>query len=176
MSGRRGGPVQHADRWAADFLRDREAQLVPEAKIIESRKFPAPSPREAALIVVIEDEAIVLIGYQMLFESWGHSVIAASSAADALAQLEKSGGCPDLILADYRLRDGQTGVAAIRTVQNACKKAIPGILITGDTGAERLREAASSGLPILHKPVNGKQLGEILERHLSTRHGLGTPS
>lgn len=150
--------------------------MVPEAKIIETRNFAAPSPQAGALIVVIEDEAIVLIGYQMLFESWGHTVIAASSADDALAQLEKSEGRPDLILADYRLRDGQTGVAAIRTVQDACKRPVPGILITGDTGAERLREAASSGLPILHKPVNGKQLGEILDRHLAARHEMGSRS
>jgi CheY-like chemotaxis protein len=121
---------------------------------------------QAALVAVIEDEAIVMIGYQMLFESWGYRVVAAGSAKDVLANLPADGCPPDVIIADYRLRDGQTGVAAIRAIQSVFGKAIPAILITGDTGAERLREAASSGLPILHKPVNGAQLRDLLRHSL----------
>lgn len=30
---------------------------------------------------------------------------------------------------------------------------IPALMITGDTAPERLREAMSSGVPLLHKPV-----------------------
>jgi CheY-like chemotaxis protein len=48
-----------------------------------------PQARDVAglppLVVVIEDEAIVLAGYQMLFESWGYRVIAAQSADEAVA-------------------------------------------------------------------------------------------
>ncbi|PKU26060.1 response regulator [Telmatospirillum siberiense] len=120
----------------------------------------------APLVAVVEDETIVMIGYQMLFESWGYRVVAAGAAADVLAGLSP-GDSPDVIIADYRLRDGQTGVSAIRAIQGAFRKSIPGILITGDTGAERLREAAASGLPILHKPVNGSQLRELLKRSLA---------
>ncbi len=120
----------------------------------------------APLVAVIEDEPIVMIGYQMLFESWGYRVVAAGSAADVLAALPSGNSIPDVIIADYRLRDGQTGVAAIRAIQDALGRAIPAILITGDTGAERLREAAASGLPILHKPVNGAQLRDLLLRSL----------
>lgn len=119
----------------------------------------------APLVAVVEDEAIVMIGYQMLFESWGYRVVAAGSAEDVLASLPPD-GAPDVIIADYRLRDGQTGVAAIRAIQAMFSKSIPAILITGDTGAERLREAAASGLPILHKPVNGAQLRDLLVRSL----------
>ncbi len=122
---------------------------------------------EAALVTVIEDEAIVLVGYQMLFESWGYAVIAAGSAEEALEVLRRSGRAPDVIIADYRLKDGQTGVAAIRSIQGEFGQAIPAILVTGDTGAERLREAAASGLPILHKPVNGGQLRDLLLRCLA---------
>ncbi len=122
---------------------------------------------ETALVTVIEDEAIVLVGYQMLFESWGYAVVAAGSAAEALDVLRGSGRAPDVIIADYRLKDGQTGVSAIRSIQSEFGHAIPAILVTGDTGAERLREAAASGLPILHKPVNGGQLRELLLRCLA---------
>lgn len=118
------------------------------------------------MIAVVEDEPIVLIGYQMLFESWGYEVVAASSADEALDQLRDRQRAPDVVVADYRLKNSQTGVEAIRSIQAEFNTAIPGILVTGDTGADRLREAAASGLPILHKPVNGTQLHALIERAL----------
>jgi CheY-like chemotaxis protein len=125
-----------------------------------------PSDDTAALIVVIEDEAIVLAGYQMLFESWGYRVIAAPSTEDALTQLRMAEETPDFILADYRLKEGNTGTEAIQTLRDTFGPAIPGVLVTGDTAVDRLRHAAASGLPILHKPVNGRQLMDILQRSL----------
>jgi CheY-like chemotaxis protein len=118
------------------------------------------------LIVVIEDEAIVLAGYQMLFESWGYRVIAVPSVGDAMAQLEAGKEGPSFILADYRLKEGQTGTDAIDALRGTYGASIPGVLVTGDTAVDRLRHAAASGLPILHKPVNGRQLHDILKRAL----------
>ncbi|CCG41676.1 Putative two-component response transcriptional regulator (CheY family) [Magnetospirillum molischianum DSM 120] len=117
-------------------------------------------------MVVIEDEAIVLAGYQMLFESWGYVVIAAQSADEALGMLEGGAIQPGFILADFRLRNGQTGTDAIERVRQAFGPDIPGVVVTGDTTVtvDRLRLAASEGMPILHKPVNGRQLQELLTR------------
>lgn len=121
-----------------------------------------------SLIVVIEDEAIVLAGYQMLFESWGYRVVAAASSAAAQARLEEIGERPDFILADYRLKEGHTGTEAIQTLREAFGQDIPGVLVTGDTAVDRLRTAAASGLPILHKPVTGRQLQDVLKRSLAS--------
>ena len=118
------------------------------------------------LIVVIEDEAIVLAGYQMLFESWGYRVVAAPSTEEAMRQLRDGHSSPDFILADYRLKEGNTGTEAIQALRSAFGDGIPGVLVTGDTAVDRLRHAAASGLPILHKPVNGRQLLDILQRSL----------
>lgn len=116
------------------------------------------------LLVVIEDEAIVLAGYQMLFESWGYRVVASASGEIALAQLQAEGEAPDFILADYRLKDGHTGTDAIAMVRDAFGPTIPAVLVTGDTAVDRLRHAAASGLPIMHKPVDGRQLRDMLHR------------
>lgn len=120
----------------------------------------------APLIVVIEDEAIVLAGYKMLFESWGYRVVAASSIEDALLQLAALDETPSFVLADYRLKDGNTGTDAIDTLRRTFDSIIPSVLVTGDTAVDRLRHAAASGLPILHKPVNGRQLFDILQRSI----------
>ncbi len=116
------------------------------------------------LLVVIEDEAIVLAGYQMLFESWGYRVVASPSGEVALARLQADGEAPDFILADYRLKDGHTGTDAIAMVRDAFGPGIPAVLVTGDTAVDRLRHAAASGLPIMHKPVDGRQLRDMLHR------------
>ncbi|CAA7615460.1 CheY-like receiver protein [Candidatus Terasakiella magnetica] len=123
-----------------------------------------------ALIVVIEDEAIVLAGYEMLFESWGYRVVAAQSAAEALAQLAQDHLCPNFILADFRLRDGKTGTDAISALRQTYGAEIPGVVVTGDTTVtvDGLRVAAAEGMTILHKPVNGRQLQEILDTSLGT--------
>lgn len=131
---------------------------------------PVRQPGEAEgvsfrpLIVVIEDEAIVLAGYQMLFETWGYRVVAAPSLDDAMTQLRAMGQPPDFILADYRLREGHSGTEAIEVLRRTFGETIPGVLVTGDTAIDRLRHAAASGLPILHKPVSGRQLMDVLQR------------
>jgi two-component system phosphate regulon response regulator PhoB len=121
------------------------------------------------LVVVIEDEAIVLAGYQMLFESWGYRVIAAQSADEAVSLIEEEGGeAPGFILSDFRLREGQTGIQAIGMLRRIFGPGIPGAVVTGDTTVtgEGLKEAEAQGTPILHKPVNGRQLQDILSRSL----------
>lgn len=128
----------------------------------------AGTPRP--VVVVIEDEAIVLAGYQMLFESWGYHVIAAQEVEEALAVLEEEAVPPGFIVADFRLRGGQTGTDAIQRLRDAFGQAIPGVVVTGDTTVtvEGLRAAQAAGMPILHKPVNGRQLQDILARSFAT--------
>ena len=117
------------------------------------------------VVVVIEDEAIVLAGYQMLFESWDYHVIAAQTVTEALEVLAEESCVPGFILADFRLRDGETGVDAIARLRGAFGAAIPGVVVTGDTTVtvDSLRKAVAAGMPVLHKPVNGRQLQDILD-------------
>jgi CheY-like chemotaxis protein len=60
---------------------------------------------------------------------------------------------PDVIVADYRLGDLETGVEAVTLVRGHFNHPVPALLLTGDTAPQRLREADASGLPLLHKPV-----------------------
>ena len=139
--------------------------MVTEGRGAQKRDSGALPP----LVVVIEDEAIVLAGYQMLFESWGYRVIAAQSADEAISLIEEEGGeAPGFILSDFRLRDGRTGTDAIGMLRRTFGAGIPGAVVTGDTTitGEGLKQAEAEGTPILHKPVNGRQLQDILSRSL----------
>lgn len=120
---------------------------------------------ENLLVMVIDDEISVLEGTQVLLETWGCQVITASDQAEALASLAKLDRIPDAIIADYRLRNNQTGIDAVKAIWNTARKNIPALIVTGDIAAEQLREVHDSGLQVLHKPVPPLKLRAFL-RHI----------
>ena len=61
-------------------------------------------------------------------------------------------------LHEYGREDVKTG----ERIRAACGKAVPGIIITGDTAPDRLREAQASGYHLMHKPVRPPKLRALL--------------
>jgi len=109
-------------------------------------------------IMVIDDERDVREGMQALLAQLDCHVIVADSAANARRQLIDYELIPDLIIADYRLRDEQTGDDAIEQVREELNEDVPAMIITGDTSPARLKEATASGFKLLHKPVVAEEL------------------
>ncbi|MGB5600051.1 MAG: response regulator, partial [Thiothrix litoralis] len=119
------------------------------------RKPPASTPVSMAgvRVLVIDDERDILTSMRHLLGSWGCFAMTAESAEEALEEIARSGLQPDLIMADYRLRENKTGAQAIQAIRQACGHEIPAMILTGDTSKERLQEANASGFYLLHKPV-----------------------
>lgn len=111
-------------------------------------------------VLVIEDELEVQRATVALLEQWGCEVSALESGRAATELVEM----PDLVIADYRLRDGETGVDAVRSVNDRFASAVPALILTGDTAPERIREAARSDYPVLHKPVSAGELRVAVNR------------
>ncbi len=111
-------------------------------------------------VLVIDDDEAVLQGMAQLLRSWGCEASTAGSISEALA-LARSQPIAALI-SDYRLRDQRTGAQAISEIRALLGNKLPALMITGDTGPERLREALGSGVPLLHKPVAPEQLYRAL--------------
>lgn len=117
-----------------------------------------PASPGSGLILVVDDEGAIQVGMQSLLSSWGYSVIAAGSYAEMLERIGSNPETPRLIICDYRLRDNETGSAVIERLRNEYNETIPGMLITGDTAPDRIKEAQSSGYLLLHKPVSNTAL------------------
>lgn len=124
-----------------------------------------PSAEKAAfgnlatgLVVVIDDEAAIREAMATLLGGWGYEVVSAGSGDDAIGRLATCPARPDLIISDYRLRDGETGAEVIERLRLEYNETIPAMLITGDTAPDRLVEAQTSGLLLLHKPVSNGRL------------------
>ncbi len=127
-------------------------------------------------VVVIDDDPEILAAMQALLADWGWRVHAATDV-DALAPvLLAEQGVPDLLISDFRLRDGASGLDAVARLRDEYNDDIPAILITGDTAPERLAEAQASGLLLLHKPVRDQELQAAMARALALRPGATTGS
>jgi signal transduction histidine kinase len=140
---------------------------VPRAASRAAATAPAPAAAAVApghlagrLVVVIDDDALALEGTSGLLRSWGCLVTAASSDREALAKL--NGKAPDLIISDYHLQDGRTGIDAIDALRAAFGREVPAFLISGDINQQRLRETGASTHHLLHKPVNPMALRAIM--------------
>jgi PAS domain S-box-containing protein len=118
------------------------------------------------LAVVVDDDAMVLDSLEAILTEWGYETLTATDAEDAVARIREVGRRPDIVIADYRLREGRTGVEAIRAIRALFDRPVPGLILTGETDLEFQRTAAAYGLGIAHKPVTPSQLGCVLDQQL----------
>ncbi len=137
--------------------------LVPHASGPDVAR-PAAAPAETAIaswlrgrnILLVEDDEQVRRGLTMMLKRWGVHVDAVSSAEELAAKLPRLKRRPHAVLTDYRLPGGGTGRNVVELVRSRWD--VPGIIITGDTAPERLREAMSIGCRLLHKPIEPSEL------------------
>jgi signal transduction histidine kinase/CheY-like chemotaxis protein len=121
---------------------------------------PSPPPsREISItgwcVLVLDDEVDVREAMRTLLEELACAVMLASDPQEAVDAARRHR--PDLVLADLRLRDHQSGIDAVRQIRDVCGS-VPALLVTGDIGADRLREVAASGLPRRSKPLTEQEL------------------
>lgn len=121
-------------------------------------------PEEADLqglrVLLIDDDEHVCAAMRDLLSAWGcwcEAVFNEREAEQRLLSFE-----PDVVLTDYRLRSHRTGLQALARVRRAMQREVPAAVITGDTGAELVREAEALGLPVLHKPVTAPRMQALL--------------
>ncbi|MBI3517637.1 MAG: PAS-domain containing protein [Proteobacteria bacterium] len=115
-----------------------------------------------ALVVCIDNDAVILDGMAALLGGWDCRVLAATTAEQALARLD--GARPAMVIIDYRLDGDVTGESALATLRARLGDDLPAIFITADhTEATRQRIA---GHPVLYKPVNPGALRALLSRLL----------
>ena len=140
-----------------------------EVPLLAAPDRPAPQAGEApgaartgledARVLVIEDDATVREALRALLTGWGCRVVTATDADEALAACRHAGPrSPDLILSDYRLSGKDDGLAAIEAVCRHYGRAIPALLMSGDTAPGVARAAEAAGHSLLVKPVRTGRL------------------
>ena len=155
--------LQSDPAWGSSvsFLLERGVEANPQQS---SRSSDGGGIRLDSLFVCfIDDEEDARLAMKLLLESWGCVVLVASSADECESLLKGYEYDPDVVIADYRLRDRQTGADAIRRVHSLIGRPIPAMIITGDVEPERLTEISAAGWPVMHKPADTGRLRTFLE-------------
>lgn len=128
---------------------------------------PASAAQEAGhfngSVLVIDDDPEVRESMQRLLAAWGYPVRVAASLDEAVAAAGAQGGAPALVLTDYRLGNGVTGIQAVEAVERRLGRQVSAVIITGDTSPEPVTEAARHGLRLVYKPVEPQVLAALLK-------------
>jgi two-component system, sensor histidine kinase len=134
-------------------------------------KAPLGLTLQGRLILVVEDEAAVREGLVVLLKAWGASVADFDTVATLQAWLAGSPTvAPDLLLVDYRLPQGRTGLDALAVARSHWPaRKLPAIVITGSTIGGHESEAAEHDFDLLIKPVLPNKLRAMIAFKLSMR-------
>jgi CheY-like chemotaxis protein len=118
-------------------------------------------------VVLVDDNAMVLLALAATFEEWGYDVLTAETADQAVERLETSGRSPDIMIVDYRLRDGRFGTEALLRIRASVGIQVPGIILTSEISADCQKEAALHGLGIALKPISSSKLHTAVEMQMT---------
>jgi two-component system, sensor histidine kinase len=134
-------------------------------------KGPIDITLDGRLIVVVEDEPAVRDGLEVLLNGWGAAIVAFDSvvATEAWAATADTAQPPALIIADYRLENGATGIAAIAAVRKRFGAGLPAIVVTGSSMTGHDKEALEHDFHLLIKPVLPNKLRAMIAFKLGRR-------
>lgn len=134
---------------------------------------------EGKYIVIVEDEPALLAGLVRAVQNTGCLAEGADSADAARKLFEDRDRCPDILITDYRLRCGETGLDAVAALRRRFEWAtdVPVLFITGDLLPESALLRFKGIYSIYRKPIDpdvmlGK-LKELLEIAKSLPGGAG---
>ncbi len=116
-------------------------------------------------VLLIEDDTAVREATQMLLKIEGYQVTAVDSLSQALAA-GRTGTGFDLVLTDYHLGNGETGVQAIAALREMLGTPLKSILVTGDTSGSVHELPSDPNLRITSKPINAERLLGLLREFI----------
>jgi len=115
------------------------------------------------IALIVENDPDVLFATTQKLESWGASVLGASSTEEALSLVADLGMPPDIILADYQLEGRDTGLDAIDAIRARTGCHVPAIMITADRSTELERAGALRDFSVMTKPVQVSRLRPLID-------------
>lgn len=101
-------------------------------------------------ILVVDDEASVLLTYRLILEQQGYIVTACSTSQEAIAAVEKKEF--DAVLCDYSLEEQHTGFEVIAAARKRDPE-LPAALLTGYATLETADEAQIKSIRVMFKPI-----------------------
>ena len=111
-------------------------------------------------ILCVDNEPSVLAGMRALLEGWGCVVDTAADERAALAALARQ--VPDLVIADYQLDDGVTGLQVADSLDMVAGKRLPVIVVTANNTEDVRRLTEAQDHLFMAKPVKPARLRALM--------------
>ena len=115
-------------------------------------------------VLCIDDEAGVQAGLQVLLQQWGCRSVTAGGLAEAVAV--SSTMVPDIVLVDYHLDAGESGLDVLDALAYHWQQQRPAIVISADDSEALLQSLGERGIAYLAKPVAPQALRSLMRREL----------
>jgi signal transduction histidine kinase/ActR/RegA family two-component response regulator len=129
----------------------------------------ASSQLSNQVVMCVDNEQEILDGMSGLLSKWGAQPLIATTMADALTQLESAPALPSLLLIDYHLNDGVTGLDVISALRRKSGVDLPAAILTANYTTEVADLVRKAGHALLHKPVKPAALRALINRLLTRR-------
>ena len=112
----------------------------------------------SGLIILIEDDVNVANAWGLLLEAEGYHVATAASATETTALLNHLDNQPVLLISDFHLLDGSTGVEAVSLIRDFYGSEIPAFIVSGDTSKVVKDARLLDNCTLMSKPVDTARL------------------
>lgn len=117
-----------------------------------------------AQVLCIDNEPNILVGMHSLLSRWQCQVATARNREEITAVLD-AGFTPQLVLVDYHLDEGDTGLAVMQWLRARIGET-PGVVISADGRSDLITEIRLAGLDFLPKPVKPAALRALISRYV----------
>ncbi|MCV6589821.1 MAG: PAS-domain containing protein [Marinobacterium sp.] len=111
-----------------------------------------------ASIWVIDNEQAICEGMATLLTGWGCDVVTARSAEHLQQQLDVRQAEVSLVIADYHLDDGHSGLELVDWISSQRESMAPVLMITANHSPELKEIIRLQGYQLMHKPVKPLKL------------------
>jgi two-component system cell cycle response regulator DivK len=119
-------------------------------------------------ILVVDDNSEIRKLLVLYFEQSGYDTVEAATGHQALEQARAT--TPNLIFMDLAMPDGTGDEAIVSLKADPLTRDIPVIVLTAFLGGALVDRAIAAGAAeIVHKPVDIKWLGIVVQRYLSAQ-------
>jgi len=118
-------------------------------------------------VLVVDDEASVLMTYRLILEQQGYDVAAAATSREAIDAVKENDF--DLILCDFSLEQQHSGFEVIDAARRKDPN-VPCVLLTGYATLETADQAKQNGIEVLYKPIDIAEFLHTTSRLTRLKH------
>ena len=170
-----GHPVDVRSQQGSGSVFAIEVALAPNGRLLVPKGIER-KPKEIAVpgrsILIIEDDPDVRHSLELLLRADGHRTAAAVDGEEAIELVARKKARPDMVIVDYNLPRGLTGLQAMARLREMIGHDLPALVLTGDISTKTLSEIVRQGYVHRSKPVTAEDLTRLVRATLDENHSV----